>query len=153
MTRGDSPDAAGVLRNLVATCREGEQRFRAAAEGVEDPTLKRLFQTYSEQRAEFARELRQELASVSAEEAESREGVGRSDTGRSGSPGILDGADEATVIAEREQGEQDALAAYNQAVRRRLPGSAGKMVERQYLQVKDAHKHVRSLERSLASLL
>ena len=64
MTRGDSPDAAGVLRNLVATCREGEHRFRAAAEGVEDPTLRRLFQTYSEQRAGFARELGEELASV-----------------------------------------------------------------------------------------
>ena|SRR5882724_6847239 len=152
MTRGDSPDAAGVLRNLVATCRESEHRFRAAAEGVGDPTLKRLFQTYSEQRAGFARELRQQLESVAGEGTESREGVGRGDPGRSDSPGVLEGADEAAIIAEREQGEQDALAAFSHAVRHRLPGSAGKMVEQQYLQVKDAHKHVRSLERSLAGL-
>ena len=58
--------------------------------------------------------------------------------------------DEAAIIAEREQGEQDALDAYGDAVRRRLSGSAGKTVERQYVQVKEAHKHVRSLEKSLA---
>jgi uncharacterized protein (TIGR02284 family) len=150
MSRGGLPKTVGVLQNLLVTCRVGEYWFRAAAEGVEDPTLKRLFLTYSEQRAGFARELRQELASVGGEGTEPREGVGERHTGPLGGPGVLEVTEEAAIIAEREQGEQDALDAYGSAVRRRLPGSVGKTVERQYVQVKEAHKHVRSLERSVA---
>ena len=150
MSRQGSRDAAGVLQNLLASCRAGEHRFRRAAEGVEDPTLRRLFLTYSEQRARFARELRDELASVGGEGTEPRKGVGERDPGRFGGPGTLEVTEEAAIIAEREQGEQDALDAYADAARRRLPGPAGKTVERQYVQVKEAHQHVRSLERSLA---
>lgn len=152
MSPRESPDAAGVLRTLLATCRQAEQQFRAAAEGVQDPTLKRLFQTYSEQRAGFARELRGELASVGDEGIKPESGASGRDSGGLGRSGALRWADEAAVMAEREQGEQDSLAAYAKAVRRRLPGSAGRLVERQHLQVKDAHRHVRSLERSLAGL-
>lgn len=150
MSRRGSPSAAGVLQNLLATCRAGEHRFRMAAEGVEDPTLRRLFLTYSEQRARFARELRDELSSVSGEGTELRVAAGERDPGPFGGPRALEVTDEAAIIAERKQDEQDALEAYSDAVRRRLPGSAGKTVERQYVQVKEAHKHVRSLERSLA---
>ncbi len=150
MSRRGSPSAAGVLHNLLATCRAGEHRFRMAAEGVEDPTLRQLFLTYSEQRARFARELRDELSSVSGEGTELREAAGERDPGPFGGPRALQVTDEVAIIAEREQGEQDALEAYSDAVRRRLPGLAGKTVERQYVQVKEAHKHVRSLERLLA---
>ena len=40
--------------------------------------------------------------------------------------------------------------AYREAVDRDIAGDAGTVVERQYLQVKDAHDHVRMLERTEA---
>jgi uncharacterized protein (TIGR02284 family) len=150
MTRTGSPGAAAVLRKLVATCREGEHRFLTAADQVADPTLKRLFQTYAEERAGFARELGRELASLGSLSTDPRDGGTPPDPASAGIGSVRDWADESTLAAECERGEQECLAAYGKALRRRLPEAAGATVERQYHQVKDAHRHVRSLERALA---
>src|SRR6185437_15374377 len=55
-------DAAATLVGLVATCRQGEHKFRAAAARITDPTLRKLLECYAEQRAAFAAELQQAIA-------------------------------------------------------------------------------------------
>jgi uncharacterized protein (TIGR02284 family) len=62
----------------------------------------------------------------------------------------LTGHDEAAIIAECERGEDVAVRAYKKALDSDLPNDLRVMVERQFVEVKDAHDHLRSLERSHA---
>ena len=55
----DNP--VSTLNNLIETCKDGEDGFRAAADGVKDSNLRTLFLTYSQQRAQFAAELQNEV--------------------------------------------------------------------------------------------
>ena len=53
----DTKRIASVLNDLIETCRDGQDGFRSAAEGVNDADLKALFNRYSAQRGEYAAEL------------------------------------------------------------------------------------------------
>jgi hypothetical protein len=50
-----------VMRQLISSCHEAEQRFRFAASGADDLTLKRLLEIYAQQRNRFAEELKEHL--------------------------------------------------------------------------------------------
>ncbi len=150
MTAAEGRDAAAVLNGLIETCKDGDQGFRTAAEGVQDPTLRRLFESYAEQRAGFARELEREVGRLGDEPAESGHVAGALHRGWMKIREAVSGNDEAAILAECERGEDAAVRAYREAVDRGLPGSAGATVEQQYLQVNDAHDHVRALERAHA---
>jgi hypothetical protein len=56
-----------VMRDLISSCYEAQERFRSAAANSGDDTLKRLFEIYAQQRTRFAQELRQHLPSDSDE--------------------------------------------------------------------------------------
>ena len=43
-----------TLNGLIETCKDGQEGFQTAAEGVERSDLKTLFYEFSQQRAEFA---------------------------------------------------------------------------------------------------
>ena len=48
-----------TLNNLIETCKDGQNGFRAAAQGAHDEHLKMLFSRYAGQRAAFAADLQQ----------------------------------------------------------------------------------------------
>ena len=43
-----------TLNGLIQTCRDGQEGFKDAAEGIDRSDLKSLFYEFSQQRAEFA---------------------------------------------------------------------------------------------------
>ena len=57
----DNDEVISTLNNLVETCKDGQNGFRTAAEGIKNPELTTLFNTYSQQRARFAAELQNEV--------------------------------------------------------------------------------------------
>ena len=57
----DNQQVISVLNGLIETCKDGEQGFKTAAEGLADPQIKSLFQQFSRQRGEMARELQGEV--------------------------------------------------------------------------------------------
>ena len=128
-----------LLLGLVDTCERREHGFRVAAEGVGDPPLRRLLESYAEQRAAFARELRRELSRLGAAAA----GPETAPHGRVAGP--VPTGDEAAIIAECARDEDAAINAYREAL-----GSAGEVVERQYQQLREAYDHLRLLEESRA---
>ena len=147
--RLESVDAvASTLNRLIGTNTDGENGFRSAAGGVSDANLKRLFEGYSQQRAEFAEELQEELKRYAAELPES--GHAAPTLHRS----LIDGQasvteqDDGAVISEREQGEDAAVKTYETALSSPLPSELRSIVERQFLRIKEAHDQVRSLERA-----
>jgi uncharacterized protein (TIGR02284 family) len=139
-----------TLNDLIQICKDGENGFRTAAESVEDSNLRHLFESYAQQRTEFAAELELEMRRLAQDPADS--GHAAAAFHRSGldlKPGLT-GRDEATVIAECEQGEDTAIRVYRKALDSDLPNDIRMTVERQFLEVNEAHAHIRSLERSHA---
>jgi uncharacterized protein (TIGR02284 family) len=141
-------DVADILNGLVETCKDGESGFRNAAEGVEDPTLKRLFESYSQQRAEFAAELQAEVRRAGKDPSDSGHVAGALHRGWMNIKAAVTGRDEAAIIAECERGEDVAVRNYREALEKTLPAELRALVERQFLQVKESHDHIRSLERA-----
>jgi uncharacterized protein (TIGR02284 family) len=141
-------DVAKILNDLIETCKDGENGFRSAAEGVEDPNLKRLFESYSQQRGEFATELQTELRRAGKDPAESGHVLGTLHRGWINIKAAVTGKDEAGVIAECERGEDAAVSNYREALEKSLPADLRAIVERQFVQVKEAHDHIRSLEQA-----
>jgi uncharacterized protein (TIGR02284 family) len=141
-------DAAKILNDLIETCKDGENGFGSAADGVEDPTLKRLFESYSQQRGDFASELQAELRRAGKEPADTGHVAGALHRGWINLKAAVTGRDEAAIISECERGEDFAVNSYREALEKSLPTDLRAIVERQFLQVKEAHDHIRSLERA-----
>ena len=54
-------EVISTLNDLIETCRDGQNGFQTAADGVKNPELKQLFNSYSRQRASFVGELQDEV--------------------------------------------------------------------------------------------
>ncbi len=141
-------DVASTLNGLIETCKDGEQGFRSAAEGVKDPNLQRLFQSYSEQRAQFASELQTEVKRLAEDPVDSGHVTGALHRGWLNIKAAVSGNDEGAIISECERGEDVAVRNYREALEKGLPGNIQIIVERQFLEVKQAHDQVRSLEQA-----
>jgi uncharacterized protein (TIGR02284 family) len=141
-------DAIGVLNDLIQTCRDGEEGFRTAADGVDDANLKRLFASYAQQRAGFIQELQREVRQLGGDPEDSGHAAGAVHRGWINIKAAVTGKDEGAIISECERGEDVAKRNYQHALEQTLPSDVRLLIERQYMQVKDAHDHVRSLEKA-----
>ncbi len=141
-------DVIATLNGLVETCKDGAQGFRTAADGVEDLNLQRLFGSYAQQRTEFAAELEQMVGGLGGAPSETGHIVGAIHRGWMNLKAAITGRDDAAIIAECERGEDFAKARYRKALDTTLPNEVRATVERQAVQIQEAHDHVRSLERS-----
>ncbi len=145
--KSDSVDAsASTLNQLLQTCRDGEQGFQAAAQGVDDPNLQHLFESYAQQRGEFAAELEQEVERLGDKPAEGGHLTAALHRGWTNIKSVVTGRDEGAIITECERGEDIAVRAYQEALGTSLPQDLKAIVERQLLKIKEAHDQVRSLE-------
>jgi uncharacterized protein (TIGR02284 family) len=143
----DSVDGvASTLNQLIQTCKDGESGFRAAAGAVDDSNLRRLFESYSQQRAEFAAELQLEVERLAETPATEGHAAGALHRGWINIKSLVTGKDEGAIIAECERGEDFAVQAYERALRTELSADLKGVVDRQFIKIKEAHDQVRSLE-------
>ena len=140
-------EVISTLNNLIETCRDGQEGFRTAAEGVTNPELKELFQRYSRQRASFAGELRDEVRRMGGEAAEGGSVTGAFHRGWMGLRAALEGDDDRAVVSECERGESVALETYRAALGTDMPAGVRAIVERQFAEIKEAHNLIANLER------
>jgi uncharacterized protein (TIGR02284 family) len=148
LAAGSVDAVASTLNRLIQTCRDGENGFASAATAVEEPSLRQLFQSHSQQRTEFAAELELEVRRLAQDPVSS----GHSSAALHRSwldikAGII-GRSDGQVIEECEQEEKTALGNYERALDSPLPNDLRLIVERQFAQVKEAYRQIRSLERS-----
>jgi uncharacterized protein (TIGR02284 family) len=140
-------ETAATLNQLIQTCKDGEHGFRAAAEAVEDSNLRRLFESYSQQRAEFGAELQLEIRRIGGDPVQSGHATAALHRSWMDIKAGITGWDEGTIIADCERGEEIALGYYEKALASGLPADLQVIVERQFLQIKGAHAQICSLER------
>jgi uncharacterized protein (TIGR02284 family) len=142
----DNDNVISTLNGLIETCRDGQNGFQTAAEGVERSELKTLFHTYSQQRARFVGELQDEVRRLGGDPENMGSVAATLHRGWINIKSAVTGQDEAAIISECERGEDSAVSAYKSALAADLPAHVRSAVERQYANVKEAHDRVRALE-------
>lgn len=140
-----------VLNDLIETCKDGEQGFREAAEGVQSPTLKSLFQEYSAQRAQFAAELQQQVAQLGKTPETTGSAAGALHRGWIDLKSAITGKDDKAIVNECERGEDVAMDSYRKALAKDIPSDLRSIIERQFQGVSSAHDRVRALKHGTAS--
>lgn len=140
--------AVSVLRDLISTCRDGQEMFRTASECVaDDPELKMLLSSFSLQRSKFAGELETQLMNLGEHRPE-RGGPDISGAARRGWMNLkaaVKREDNHSILAECERAEDGAMAEYNKALAHEMPDPIHEIVYRQRQEVMATHNTIRSL--------
>ncbi|HYP02011.1 MAG TPA: PA2169 family four-helix-bundle protein [Pyrinomonadaceae bacterium] len=146
----DNDEVISVLNNLIETCKDGQNGFQTAAEGITRSDVKSLFYQYSQQRAQFAGELQDEVRRLGGDPEQTGSVAATLHRGWINIKSAVTGADENAVLAECERGEDAAVSNYKDALAadRNLPADVRAILERQYAQVQEAHDRIRNLERA-----
>jgi uncharacterized protein (TIGR02284 family) len=146
----DTSTAITTLNSLIAICHDGESGFAQAAGAVKTPHVRALFERFSRQRAEMARELESEVRKLGGTPSTGGSVTGAIHHEWMNIKSIVTGGDEAAIIAEAERGEDAAKAAFTGALKDPLPAGARELVEQQAAIVKVAHDEVRALDKAHA---
>ncbi len=147
----DSDKVISTLNGLIETVKDGELGFRTAAEGLQDPQVKSLFQQYSRQRADMSRGLQEEVRRYGGDPENTGSVAGAAHRGWINIKSVVTGKDDASIIAEAERGEDSAKKMYEEALREALPARTLALVREQSMKIHDAHDRVRALERAAAA--
>ena len=138
-------EVISTLNNLIEICKDGQDGFKAAAEGVEAPETKNLFYHYSQQRAQFAGELQEQVRHLGGDPEQSGSMAGAVHRGWINLKAALTGKDQHAVLTECENGEDSAVSNYQAALQKELPVDVKQLVSQQADTIKQAHDRVRSL--------
>ena len=140
-----------TLNNLVETLKDGQNGYQQAAEGVNDPQLKTLFDTYSLQRSKFAGELQNEIVNLGEPDPEDSSSVaGSMHRAWINVKSAVTNRDRHAILAECERGEDAAVSAYKDAMEKDLSEPIKQIVSRQSTEVKSAHDKIRNLRDATA---
>ena len=141
-------EVVSTLNDLIETCRDAEEGFSTAAEGVKDEELRALLLEHSRQRAGFAGDLQTEVRRLGGEPVTEGSVAGAVHRGWLGIRAAVTGADEDSVLSECERGEDAAIANYRAALNADMPAGVRALVERQFAVIRDARDRFRALRES-----
>ena len=141
-------EVISLLNNLIETCKDGEQGFKEAAEGVERSDLKSTFYEYSQQRSQFAGVLQGMVRSLGGDAESDGSISGAMHRGWINIKAAVTGQDEAAILNECERGEDFAKEAYEEALKTALPANIEDVLRQQSQGVQAAHNRIRELRNS-----
>lgn len=134
-----------ILNNLIETCKDGQEGFKNAAENVEGSELKSLFYDYSQQRAQFAGQLQEEVRHLGGDPEKAGSAAGDLHRVWMDVKTAFVGKDNASILNECERGEDSAVKAYQNAVTKGLPQQVSAVVNDQFAAIKHTHDYIRGL--------
>jgi uncharacterized protein (TIGR02284 family) len=143
----------GTVNDLIETLRDGQEGFRQAAEAVEDPELKSLFNEFSLQRARFVGELQSEATALGESKPENSSSVaGALHRSWINLKGAIAKRDNHAILEECERGEDSAVHEYEEALGdENLTGPVREVISRQFAKVKSVHDRIKQLRDATAS--
>ena len=141
----DNDTVISLLNNLIETCKDGEQGFKEAAEGVERSDLKSAFYEYSQQRSQYAGVLQGLVRSLGGDPDTGGSLSGAVHRGWINIKAAVTGRDEAAILNECERGEDYAKEAYEKALKTALPSNVEDVIRQQSQGVQAAHNRVKEL--------
>ena len=144
-TTASNDDVISTLNGLIETCKDGQNGFKEAAEGVERSDLKSLFYEFSQQRSQFAGELQSLVQSLGGDPENTGSIAAAIHRGWINIKSAVTGKDEGAILNECERGEDSAKNAYKNALEEALPANIMETVQTQYAAVQAAHDRVKAL--------
>jgi uncharacterized protein (TIGR02284 family) len=141
----DNDNVISTLNGLIETCRDGQNGFQTASEGVKNSELKTLFANYSQQRAKFVGELQTEVRRLGGDPENTGSVAATLHRGWIDIKSAVTGSDDTATLSECERGEDSAVSNYKDALEEDLPANIRAIVERQFAEVQEAHNRIRSL--------
>jgi uncharacterized protein (TIGR02284 family) len=139
-------ESISVLNRLIETCRNGQHGFHEAAETVRDAHLRSIFNDLSEQREQFAAQLRYQVSRLGGRPENRGTLAGVIHRRWIELRSTLSANSDRAVIAECERGEDIALAAYEAGLKSDLSDVVRTLIEEQHAQIKAARDLVRSID-------
>ena len=146
-------EAISTVNDLIETLKDGQEGFRQAAEAVEDPELKSLFNECSLQRARFVGELQSEAVILGESKPEdSGSTVGALHRSWINLKGAIAKHDSHAILEECERGEDSAVHEYEEALDDKdLTGPVREIISRQFEKVKSVHDRIKNLRDATAN--
>lgn len=141
----DNDEVISTLNNLIETCRDGQQGFKEAAEGVGRSDLKTVFYEFSQQRAGFVGDLQSLVQTLGGDPENSGSVAGALHRSWINIKAAITGKDDTAILDEAERGEDSAKAAFKNALEIKLPSHIQSTVQAQYSAVQQAHDTVKAL--------
>lgn len=146
----DRDDVIATLNDLIETSRDGEEGFRACAEGVKDPQMRGFFEQKARRCAEGAAQLQGKVIELGGSPERGGSTGGAMHRAWVNIKSTIAGMDDRAVLAECERGENVARQAYENALKQDLPPDVHMLVERQYREVRANHERVREMSNAKA---
>lgn len=134
-----------TLNGLIQTCRDGQEGFKDAAEGIDRSDLKSLFYEFSQQRAEFAGVLQGLVRSLGGDPETEGSFSGALHRGWIDLKSAVTGGSEQAILNECERGEDSAKDAYADALKLSLPANVGDVIRQQSQAVQVAHNRIKEM--------
>ena len=147
-TTASNDDVISTLNGLIETCKDGQNGFQEAAEGVERSDLKSLFYEFSQQRAQFAGELQSLVQSLGGDPENTGSVAAAIHRGWINIKSAVTGKDDGAILSECERGEDSAKNTYKDALEEPLPANVMEVVQTQYQAIQSAHDRVKALRDS-----
>lgn len=141
----DNDEVISTLNNLIETCKDGQDGFKDAAEGIERSDLKTIFYEFSQQRAEFVGVLQQLVRTLGGDPETTGSFSAAVHRGWIDIKSAVTGKDESAILDECERGEDYAKEAYADAKKLNLPANVADVVAQQAQAVLAAHNRIREL--------
>lgn len=133
------------LNGLIQTCKDGQDGFKEAAEGIENSELKTVFYEFSQQRSDFVGVLQGLVRSLGGDPEKEGTFAASVHRGWIDIKSAVTGKNEESILNECERGEDHAKEAYADALKFAFPANIADVVQQQSHAVIVAHNRIKSL--------
>jgi uncharacterized protein (TIGR02284 family) len=141
----DNDKVINLLNDLIATCRDGQEGFKEAADNATSPELKNFFRDVSRERTRCVGELQLQVRTLGGDPEKSGSTAGALHRVWIDIKGTLTGKDDGSILSEAERGEDSAVKAYEDALKQVLPANVRSIVEMQFREIKLVHDRVKQM--------
>lgn len=124
-------DTIAVLNDLIETCEDGINGFRTAADAVQSPEAKTVFQSRIAQILDAQSQLRNAVRELGGKPAEHGHAAAPLHRGWINLKAAITGKNDEAIIAEVVRGEEVAVEWYHDALKKPLPPAIASMVSAQ----------------------